>query len=113
MAWGQALTLGGLVVMLALGMGGVQTALAVALPLLLLGWGHGLLNPPTLAGTVGVVPALAGSAAAVAGLMQQLTGAMGGYLVGLVPHEGAVNLGWVMLGFALTGAVAQLLLRRR
>ena len=113
MAWGQALTLGGLVVMLALGLGGVQTALAVALPLLLLGFGHGLLNPPALAGTVGVVPALAGSAAAVAGLMQQLTGATGGYLVGLVPHEGAVNLGWMMLGFALTGAVAQYLLRRR
>jgi DHA1 family bicyclomycin/chloramphenicol resistance-like MFS transporter len=113
MAWGQALTLGGLVVMLALGLGGVQTALAVALPLLLLGLGHGLLNPPALAGTVGVMPALAGSAAAVAGLMQQLTGATGGYLVGLVPHEGAVNLGWMMLGFALTGAVAQFFLRRR
>ena len=113
MAWGQALTLGGLVVMLALGLGGVQTALAVALPLLLLGLGHGLLNPPTLAGTVSVLPALAGSAAAVAGLMQQLTGAAGGYLVGLVPHEGAVNLGWMMLGFALTGATAQFFLRRR
>jgi DHA1 family bicyclomycin/chloramphenicol resistance-like MFS transporter len=113
MAWGQALTLGGLVVMLALGLGGVQTALAVALPLLLLGFGHGLLNPPALAGTVGVLPALAGSAAAVAGLMQQLTGATGGYLVGLVPHEGAVNLGWMMLAFALTGAVAQFFLRRR
>ena len=113
MAWGQALTLGGLVVMLALGLGGVQTALAVAWPLLLLGLGHGLLNPPALAGTVGVVPALAGSAAAVAGLMQQLTGATGGYLVGLVPHQGAVNLGWMMLAFALTGAMAQYLLRRR
>jgi DHA1 family bicyclomycin/chloramphenicol resistance-like MFS transporter len=113
MAWGQALTLGGLVVMLALGLGGVQTALAVALPLLLLGLGHGLLNPPALAGTVGVVPALAGSAAAVAGLMQQLTGATGGYLVGLVPHEGAVNLGWMMLGFSLTGAAAQWGLRRK
>jgi DHA1 family bicyclomycin/chloramphenicol resistance-like MFS transporter len=113
MAWGQALTLGGLVVMLALGLGGVQTALAVALPLLLLGLGHGLLNPPALAGTVSVLPALAGSAAAVAGLMQQLTGAAGGYLVGLVPHEGAVNLGWMMLGFALTGATAQFFLRRR
>ncbi|ALK89876.1 Bcr/CflA family efflux MFS transporter [Limnohabitans sp. 63ED37-2] len=113
MAWGQALTLGGLVVMLALGLGGVQAALAVALPLLLLGLGHGLLNPPALAGTVGVVPALAGSAAAVAGLMQQLTGATGGYLVGLVPHEGAVNLGWMMLAFALTGAMAQFFLRRR
>ena len=113
MVWGQALTLGGLVVMLALGLGGVQTALAVALPLLLLGLGHGLLNPPALAGTVGVVPALAGSAAAVAGLMQQLTGATGGYLVGLVPHEGAVNLGWMMLAFAVTGAVAQWGLRRK
>ena len=54
----------------------------------------------------------AGSAAAVAGLMQQLTGATGGYLVGLVPHEGAVNLGWMMLAFALTGATAQFFLRR-
>jgi DHA1 family bicyclomycin/chloramphenicol resistance-like MFS transporter len=113
MAWGQALTLGGLMVMLALGLCGVQTALAVALPLLLLGFGHGLLNPPALAGTVGVLPALAGSAAAVAGLLQQLTGATGGYLVGLVPHEGAVNLGWMMLGFALAGALAQFFLRRR
>jgi DHA1 family bicyclomycin/chloramphenicol resistance-like MFS transporter len=56
MAWGQALTLGGLVVMLALGLGGVQTALAVALPLLLLGFGHGLLNPPALAGTLVCCP---------------------------------------------------------
>jgi DHA1 family bicyclomycin/chloramphenicol resistance-like MFS transporter len=113
MAWGQALTLAGLVVMLGLGLAGFQTALAVALPLLLVGLGHGLLNPPALAGTVGVVPALAGSAAAVAGLMQQLTGATGGYLVGLVPHEGAVNLGWMMLGFALIAAVAQWALHPR
>ncbi|MFN6407836.1 MAG: Bcr/CflA family efflux MFS transporter [Limnohabitans sp.] len=113
MAWGQALTLGGLVLMLALGLGGVQSALAVALPLLLLGLGHGLINPPALAGTVSVLPALAGSAAAVAGLMQQLTGATGGYLVGLVSHDGAVHLGWMMLGFALVGAIAQWALRRR
>jgi MFS transporter, DHA1 family, multidrug resistance protein len=113
MAWGQALTLMGLVVMLGLALAGVQTALAVALPLLLLGLGHGLLNPPALAGTVSVLPALAGSAAAVAGLMQQLTGATGGYLVGLVPHEGALNLGWMMLGFALIAATAQLFLRKR
>ena len=113
MAWGQALTLGGLVVMLALGLFGSQTALAVALPMLLLGLGHGLLNPPALAGTVSVLPALAGSAAAVAGLMQQLTGATGGYLVGLVPHHGAVNLGWMMLAFALIGATAQFFLRMR
>jgi len=113
MAWGQALTLTGLIVMLGLGLAGVQTALAVALPLLLLGLGHGLLNPPALAGTVSVLPALAGSAAAVAGLLQQLTGALGGYLVGLVPHAGAVNLGWMMLGFALIAALAQFFLHQR
>ena len=36
----------------------------------LLGLGHGLLVPPSLSGTVGLIPALAGSAAAVAGLVQ-------------------------------------------
>lgn len=113
MAWGQALTVAGLLIMLALALGGVQTALAVALPLLLLGLGHGLINPPALAGTVSVLPALAGSAAAVAGLMQQLTGATGGYLVGLVPHEGAVNLGWMMLAFTLLAVAAQWALRHR
>jgi len=113
MIWGQALTLGGLMVMLGLGLAGFASPLAVALPLLLLGLGHGLINPPALAGTVGVVPALAGSAAAVAGLMQQLTGAAGGYLVGLVPHHGAVNLGWMMLGFALLATLAQWLLHKR
>jgi DHA1 family bicyclomycin/chloramphenicol resistance-like MFS transporter len=113
MAWGQSLTVAGLLIMLALGLSGVQTPLAVALPLLLLGLGHGFINPPALAGTVGVLPALAGSAAAVAGLMQQLTGATGGYLVGLVPHQGAVNLAWMMLAFTSIAVVAQWGLRRR
>ena len=45
--------------------------------------------------------------------MQQLTGATGGYLVGLVPHEGAVNLGWMMLAFALVAAGAQFFLHKR
>jgi len=113
MTAGQTFTILGLVIMLALGLAGFKNPLAVALPLLLLGFGHGLLNPPALAGTVGVVPALAGSAAAVAGLMQQLTGATGGYLVGLVSHEGAVNLGWMMLAFSLVAAFAQWVLHRR
>ena len=113
MAWGQGLTLSGLAVMLALGLADVQTALAVALPLLLVGLGHGLINPPALAGTVGVLPALAGAAAAVAGLMQQLTGATGGFLVGLVPHHGAVNLALTMVGFAVIAAAAQFALHPR
>lgn len=113
MGLGLVAALAGLALLLALGWAGWQSPLSFALPLLLLGLGHGLLNPPALAGTVGVIPALAGSAAAVAGLLQQLMGAVGGYVVGLVSHQGAVNLGLLMTGFTLCGGVALLLMRRR
>jgi DHA1 family bicyclomycin/chloramphenicol resistance-like MFS transporter len=113
MALGQAATFAGLGALLALGWAGWQSPLAVALPMLLLGLGHGFLNPPALAGTVGVVPALAGSAAAVAGLLQQLMGAVGGYVVGLVSLHGTVNLGLLMTGFTVVGGAAHLLLVRR
>jgi DHA1 family bicyclomycin/chloramphenicol resistance-like MFS transporter len=109
---GHVAIVAGLVLMIALGLYAINTPLAFALPLMLLGLGHGLLIPPALAGTVSLIPALAGSAAAVAGLMQQLMGALGGYAVGLFPNEGAVNLGWLMLGFSLCAAAAQALLQR-
>jgi DHA1 family bicyclomycin/chloramphenicol resistance-like MFS transporter len=111
MALGQLLTLAGIALLLALA--GVGSPLAFALPLMLLGIGHGFLMPPTLAGTVGAVPALAGAGAAVAGLMQQLMGALGGYSVGLVSHANTVNLGLLMLAFTLCAMAAQFLLRRR
>jgi DHA1 family bicyclomycin/chloramphenicol resistance-like MFS transporter len=41
-----------------------------------------------------------------------MMGAVGGFTVGLFSHEGAVNLGLLMLGFALCAAVAQGLLHR-
>lgn len=113
MVAGQMLTVTGLAIMLAFGFAQVNTGVALAVPLMVLGLGHGILVPPLLAGTVGLVPALAGSAAAVAGLMQQMMGAASGYLVGLVEHEGAVNLGLVMLGFTGTGAMALVLLLYR
>jgi DHA1 family bicyclomycin/chloramphenicol resistance-like MFS transporter len=109
---GQACALLGIGLMLVLALAGVDTALALSLPLLLLGLGHGLLVPPTLIGTVGLLPALAGAAAAVAGLMQQLMGAVGGFVVGLVPHDGAVNLGWMMLALSASAAVSMALLQR-
>jgi DHA1 family bicyclomycin/chloramphenicol resistance-like MFS transporter len=113
MALGQIGTLAGLLLMLGLALMGMNSPLAFTLPLLLLGAGHGFLVPPTLAGTVGVVPALAGSAAALAGLMQQLMGALGAYSVGLVPHHGSRNLGLLMLGFSLCALAAHLALRRQ
>lgn len=112
LAWGQVGTFAGLLLVLALALAGLHTPLALALPLVLLGIGHGLLAPPTLAGTVGLIPALAGSAAAVGGLMQQLTGALGGFLVGLVPHHGPVNMVLLMLGWAVLGLSAQSVLFR-
>lgn len=109
---GQILTVLGLLLMLCLGLMGWQTPLAFAMPMMLLGLGHGLLVPPALAGSVGLVPALAGSAAAVAGLMQQLMGAVGGYSVGLVPQQGAVSLAGLMLGFTGLAVLAHWRLHR-
>lgn len=113
MVVGQALTVGGIGLMIVLGMAGVPSALAVSLPLLGLGIGHGLFVPVCLARTLGLIPALAGTAAAVTGLSQQLSGALGGYLVGLVPHDDSVNLGLLMMGFTLLAVIAQVLLMRR
>ena len=113
MQFGQGLTLASIVLMLVLALIGLDSPLSFILPLLFLGIGHGLMVPPSLSGTVGLMPALAGSAAAVAGLAQQLTGALGGFAVGLFPQNGAVNLGWLMLFFASCGALAQWFLHRR
>ncbi|MCK2089339.1 Bcr/CflA family efflux MFS transporter [Thauera aromatica] len=112
MALGQLFTVSGIGLMLVLGLAGLNTPLALALPLLLLGLGHGFLMPSTLAGTVGVLPALAGSAAAVAGVLQQLMGAVGSYAVGLFPHHGVVNLGLLMMTFTLCAVAAQTLMHR-
>ncbi len=96
---GQALTLVALLIALTLAVFGPRSPFALALPLLLLGLGHGLLVPPTLSGTVALVPALAGTAAAAAGLLQQIGGALASFLVGLPSHEGAVNLLLLMLAW--------------
>jgi MFS transporter, DHA1 family, multidrug resistance protein len=112
MLLGQSLTVMGIALMAALSIGGVHTPLAFALPMILLGMGNGLLVPVALAGTVGLLPALAGAAAAVAGLMQQMMGAAGGFAVGLFTHEDATNLGLLMLALAMIGVAAQVWLRR-
>lgn len=107
MAAGQAAAVLGIVLMLVLAASGQRSGLAFALPLILVGIGHGLLLPPTLAATVGVIPALAGAAAALAGVVQQLTGAFGGLAAGWVIHGGAVGVGALMLAFTLAAVGAQ------
>ena len=109
---GQTFSVAGLLLMLALALWGWKTPLAFAMPMMLLGLGHGFLVPPTLASSVGLVPALAGSAAAVAGLMQQLMGAVGGFTVGWVSHDDAVNLSCLMLGLTGVAVLAHWRLHR-
>ena len=113
MLLGHALTLLGIVSMLLCIALGWATALSFAAPLVLVGVGHGLLMPPTLGATVGVVPALAGTAAAFAGLMQQVAGAGSGYLMGVVPHDNAANVGWAMLVFTAISSLFLLWQRQR
>lgn len=105
---GQASTLVGILLVMALALAGVRAPLAVTAPLMLMGIGHGLLLPPALAGTVGLAPALAGSAAAVAGLMQQVLGALGGFAVGLLPLQDPFWMAVAMLLWSGAGALATL-----
>ena len=111
---GELVALSGPMIILALVLAGVDHPLALAVPMLTMGIGHGLLLPPALTGTVGLVPTLAGSAAAVAGLVQQLVGAVGGFVVGLVSHQGPANLALLILGWSLAAGLALVvvLLRR-
>ncbi len=113
MSAGQAFSVTGIVLMLAFGLTGAKSAWTFALPLVLLGIGHGFLSPVCLARAVGLVPVLAGAAAAVASLMQQVVGAFGGYAVGWVSHDGQVNLALLMLVFTLCAAAAQGVMFRR
>lgn len=113
MAAGQLSTLCGLSLVALLAALQWRTPLAFSLPLLLLGLGHGLLTPVVLSRTVGVIPALAGSAAAVAGLAQQGVGAAAGYAVGWLRHDGPLQLATLMIACTLAATVAQWRLARR
>ena len=112
MMTGQLLALSGIGLVLLLALGGLHLPLAVAAPLFLLGLGHGLVMPSTLAGTVSTIPALAGAAAGLAGLLQQLSGAAGGYVVGLVTHDNATNLALMLMTCMLAATLSQLYLTR-
>ncbi len=109
---GQSVACAGIACALVLALAGVHTPYALALPLTLLGFGHGLLMPSTLSGTISVIPALAGSAVAATGLAQQLFGAVGGWAVGLVPHDDAVWMAAMMLAFMLVSLGMQLWVTR-
>ena len=107
---GQAFTCASMGLMLLLA--SVPSPLAFAMPVMLMGLGHGLMMPPTLSGSVGTVPSMAGAAAAVAGVLQQATGALGGYLVGFISHDGSLQVAALMTAFTLAGVVSHWQLTR-
>lgn len=107
MVVGQWLTLLSVVIVLLLAFAGVHHPLAVAVPLTLLGIGHGLLVPPTLAGAVGSIPALAGAAAALAGMLQQSFGAAASYVTGFVDQSTALGMAGLMVLFAVLASLSQ------
>lgn len=109
---GALLTISGTAVVVLLSWLGLHHALAFALPLMMLGIGHGLWTPPTLAGTVGAVPSLVGSASALAGVSQQLMGAACGYAVGWIALGTAAPLALLMLAITAVGVWAEQALRR-
>lgn len=109
---GHATTLTGIATSLVLAWLGVRSPFAVVAPLAMLGLGHGLLMPSTLAGTVSLVPALAGAAAAGAGLAQQFFGGFGAYVVGLFSHHDASSMAGLMLLFMSISLTAQTVLMR-
>lgn len=104
---GQVFSVSGVLLMLALGLAGQHKPLAFTLPLMLLGVGHGLLVPPCLVATVALMPALAGAASALAGVSQQFAGALGGYLVGWVPHDTHTALALLMLGATVLASLSR------
>ena len=110
---GQSFSLSGVGLMLALALAGWNHPLGIALPLMLLGIGHGLLMPAVLGGTTGLVPALAGAAAGVAGVTQQLLGALAGWTVGWVLHADARGLALLMLLLTSASVAAYVMLWRR
>lgn len=82
----------GLCAVAALGMAGlaaagVQTVIAVMLPMTVLALSAGLILPNGTAAAVAPFPTMAGSASAMLGFLQMASGALSGYLVGRL-HDG-------------------------
>jgi DHA1 family bicyclomycin/chloramphenicol resistance-like MFS transporter len=105
---GQIITFVGVFGVVALAYSGVYHPLAISIPLALLGVGHGLLMPPAVGGAVGAVPALAGAGAAMAGMLQQITGALGSVTTGYLDLSNALGMGLLMLLLTILAILAQL-----
>lgn len=103
----------GVALVLAFSLAGLHKPLALALPMMLVGVGHGLMIPPMLSRAVGLIASLAGTAAAFSGALQQASGALGAYMVGMAPDAGALPLGLTMAAPSACGLLALFVIWRR
>lgn len=108
MLTGQMCNLVGIGLVPVLALTGIAHPLAVSMPLMLMGLGNGLLMPPTLTGAVGALPLLAGAAAAMAGMLQQMIGAAASFISGLLDMGDASAMGLLMVALTTLAFLAQL-----
>ncbi len=106
--WGQVSALLGAAAVLAAAWAGDEGSVLFVAPVLLIGLGHGLIQPPALKGATGVSAKDAGAAAAVSGAVMQGGGALAGYALGLLPVLDPISLAQTMLVTTLISAVAAL-----
>lgn len=114
MVLGNVATVAGGLAVLAVALGGNTAALVFVAPVLLMGLGHGLIQPPAIKGATSISAGDAGAGAAFSGAVMQGGGALAGYALGLVPVLDQTSMALTMLVPTLIAAVALLpLLWRR
>ncbi|MEF2554257.1 multidrug effflux MFS transporter [Aurantimonas sp. A2-1-M11] len=114
MVSGATLTLAATGLSLALIAGGFLSPLTLFAPMLLVGFGNGLVLPTATAGGISVMPQAAGAAAGMLGACQIGTGALSSILAALLATgaSGAVGLLLLMTGIAVAGLGVALAAKR-
>ncbi len=110
---GETAALAGPVAALAIGLTGNDSAVVFLLPLILMGFGHGMVMPTSLTGVIGQHPEHAGAAAAISGSMQQAFGAIAAYALGLFAMITQASMALTLVAVSLIAAVAVALLLLR
>jgi DHA1 family bicyclomycin/chloramphenicol resistance-like MFS transporter len=100
------------VVAMALAWAGVQTVVAVVLPVSIYFLGAAMLMPTGTAGAIGPFPRMAGAASSLLGFLQMGAGSLTGYLVGLL-HDGTTRVMTTFIGLMGIATLAVFLLAVR
>jgi len=109
---GILISLAGASAMALAGLAGPFSPAAFALPLAAIGFGHGILVPAVYSGVVSTEPHIAGTASGFAGFLQFAIAAALSPLSAIARHGSLVEMGGLLVGLALAGALAYRMLRR-